>query len=1213
MNSFRNLAIDVLAHQKLLTARENVRKLGRWTSGVKLQAQLRTGRHRYLPGVLSIIVPVYGVERYIDDCLRSLSTQNYRAIEVVVVDDGSPDRSYDIARNWSLRDPRIRIIRQKNSGLSAARNTGARHAHGEFLAFLDSDDFVDRHTYSDALSTLNETESDFVVVPYRREHKGAYPQAAPWVRAAHSFERRAITVEDFPEVLVNAVAWSKIYRHEFWDVCQLSFPVGLLYEDQALSMESFARAKSFDVLSRVSINWRMRDDQSSISQQTTSARNIHHHHLAVRNSLDSLEKFSTSTVKQERLRQILNNNLGEFLPNIRQMDDEAWSEFVLFVRYLIEQVAEPSLWDAVDARKKILLGLVNIENRSLALRYLESQGWQPDHFAGSVVESRVVGEFPLQGELRKYLAEEAFELSSNETALTAVARSLTIKDNENLLLTLIAYINRIRPVETDPLHFELVNTTTGETHYLRGVRTQVQGEVLGHTRRYADMSDALYQLTIPKSKLSAEGEYELQVTATVGAISRTTSLATDWKTVRSPAVELEDERVAVALRRPDGSVYFNVTRPHIVAESISTDGGSAHVTLRSEGELMRLALVREGDRFGLSRSITKVNRVGDLWAATIPTPRSIAKHFGRVTYDLLALDAEGVSHNVFVPLDLFGASTVDAKSRFTWARRLRTHSNKDLRGRTQQEFTSGCLTLVDKSTCLTVMQVKLEGNELVIACRGVDGTPAPAQATAHVGSTAYDLPVTHSAKSITIRMPLESSQWGRPPRPSPSGSYSFHVLGFDGSPLSLDVHDSLATDLPQTLETDILRVRIERQEGARLGIRIEPLLSDSELGGGNRWRMKDWFYTLSPKGPRSVLFRNLYGESANDSALAVHEELQRRGSPLELIWAVKDHSVEVPEGGTAVLENSRAYYEAFGSANYVMVNVHQPDWYIKREGQVLIQTFHGYPFKMNGHKWWQKLGFTAERQESFFKRAAEWDYLVSPARYATPFLKEFYRPGEALQTEILEIGYPRNDVLVGVENEQVRQRARKNLGVRPGQKAVLYAPTFRDYLSSDDMSAAMVEFLDLSKLMRNLGSEYVILLRGHPFNARQGTFADDQIINVTDYPDINDLILASDVGILDYSSLRFDYALTGKPALFYVPDYEQYFKGRDSFVSFDETAPGPIIRTQSALTEAILDSNSTARKFEPKRAEFIRKFMEIEDGHAAERLVDAVFATRGDA
>ncbi|HEU0257221.1 MAG TPA: CDP-glycerol glycerophosphotransferase family protein, partial [Microbacteriaceae bacterium] len=185
----------------------------------------------------------------------------------------------------------------------------------------------------------------------------------------------------------------------------------------------------------------------------------------------------------------------------------------------------------------------------------------------------------------------------------------------------------------------------------------------------------------------------------------------------------------------------------------------------------------------------------------------------------------------------------------------------------------------------------------------------------------------------------------------------------------------------------------------------------------------------------------------------------------------------------------------------------------------------------------------------------------------------------------------------------------RRLGIRPGQQALLYAPTFRDYVSADDTRAEMIDFVDLGRLARRLGDDYVILLRGHPFNARSGTQAEGRVVNVTDYPDINDLIVASDLAVLDYSSLRFDYALTGKPAIFFVPDRERYFRGREGFLPYDETTPGPQITAAADLERAILDAPRLAAEHEEARRAFLSRFMELEDGHATQRLIDRVFGS----
>ncbi len=230
-----------------------------------------------------------------------------------------------------------------------------------------------------------------------------------------------------------------------------------------------------------------------------------------------------------------------------------------------------------------------------------------------------------------------------------------------------------------------------------------------------------------------------------------------------------------------------------------------------------------------------------------------------------------------------------------------------------------------------------------------------------------------------------------------------------------------------------------------------------------------------------VLVRSYFGEQATDHGVSVQAELRRRGSDLPVYWAVQDYAVPVPEGGIPVIVNSREWFDVLCRVKYYLDNMYQPDYHRKPEGQVIIQTFHGYPFKQMGHPHWETCGSPQAQIDSYDERAAEWDYLVSPARYATPLLRRDFGYGG----EVLEIGYPRNDVLLSADAEHIRAAARASLGVEDGQTAVLYAPTFRDYMSRDDNSAVMADFFDFDRATPALGRRHGrSWCAGHAFNAR---------------------------------------------------------------------------------------------------------------------------------
>ncbi len=377
--------------------------------------------------------------------------------------------------------------------------------------------------------------------------------------------------------------------------------------------------------------------------------------------------------------------------------------------------------------------------------------------------------------------------------------------------------------------------------------------------------------------------------------------------------------------------------------------------------------------------------------------------------------------------------------------------------------------------------------------------------------------------------------------------------------MPVELTEEMISRLPVEFSTDQLRGTLQLAEPVGLAVTLALPFSEVERGARPQEQLQQRLIRRLPspdKESGAVLFRSYFGETCSCNPLAVHQELRRRDSGHTLYWGVRDHSVAVPDGGVPVIHESAEWYRLLHEAEYYMDNMHQPIYHRKPAHQVQIQTFHGYPFKQMGRSHWAWQNRDAAHVRSYLERAADWDYLVSPATYGTEALVEEF----GFPNEVLEIGYPRNDVLQSDRAEDVRARVRANFGIRPDQQVVLYAPTFRDHLAQNDFRAAMVDFLDTPQLSAELGPDWVIMVRGHAFNARVASRlgSHGSVLDVTDYPDINDLCLASDVAVLDYSSLRFDYALTGKPMLFMVPDLKLWSESsRGTLFDYPPTAPGP--------------------------------------------------------
>ena len=236
------------------------------------------------PPLLSVVIPVHNVEDYLEDCLRSVAEQSLDAIEVVMVDDGSTDGSGRIAAGFAARDGRFRLVRQKNAGLSAARNTGVRHTTPTvpYLAFADSDDFVVHDAYERMVASLESTGSDLVTGNVWRLTGQGRQQAWQYRWLTASRPRTHITRD--PRLLADRVAWNKVFRRSFWDGHAFTFPEGKLYEDTPVMIPAHYLAGAVDVLHEHVYYWRVRE--GSITRRRTDV-------TGVRDRIAACEQVST--------------------------------------------------------------------------------------------------------------------------------------------------------------------------------------------------------------------------------------------------------------------------------------------------------------------------------------------------------------------------------------------------------------------------------------------------------------------------------------------------------------------------------------------------------------------------------------------------------------------------------------------------------------------------------------------------------------------------------------------------------------------------------------------------------------------------------------------------------------------------------------------------------------------------------------------------------
>ncbi|MFI7452447.1 CDP-glycerol glycerophosphotransferase family protein [Nonomuraea sp. NPDC049714] len=494
-----------------------------------------------------------------------------------------------------------------------------------------------------------------------------------------------------------------------------------------------------------------------------------------------------------------------------------------------------------------------------------------------------------------------------------------------------------------------------------------------------------------------------------------------------------------------------------------------------------------------------------------------------------------------------------------------------------------------------------EGQTLVLKGDYPDA-PGPRSLTLrHRSGLSYLIPMERSGEDFTVRItPAAMDRFGESV-PLSSGTWNMTVRHPSGEivPVRME-HASLETldEEPRVLGGHAFRM-ISTRFDVPVVMSEEERPAD-EKGVAGTHVLRRVFYPAQrtePLNDATVYVVN-DGRLYADSVRAVYEERLRRGDDREHIWIVKDGAFVPPGPATVVRAGSREHHAALARSRYIVTNAFLPVWFRSREGQVVVQTWNGTPAKHIGND--QAHMNRDPRPPIWHRQAAEvrgWDVLLSQSPWATPVLRQAF----GYQGEVLESGLPRNDVLTSPDRDELAAAVRARLGLAEGKRVILYAPTWRDY----DRKNAMVK-LDLAKAREALGADHELLVRAHPMQATPAV--PDIARDVTTYPDIADLLLVTDVLVTDYSSVMFDFAVTGRPIVLYGYDLAKYATKRGLYVDLPEIAPGPVLSTSTDVVEALRSIDEVAAAHADRYDTFRATFAPRDDGKATARVVDHIFS-----
>ncbi|MFE0694327.1 CDP-glycerol glycerophosphotransferase family protein [Streptomyces sp. NPDC058869] len=1137
---------------------------------------------------LTVVVPLYNVEEYLGACLSSLAEQTMADLEVVLVDDGSTDDGPELAREFTERDPRFRLFRQENAGLGAARNAGVREAHpgAEFLTFVDSDDVVPPGAYARMLDELDRSGSDFATGNVLRLRAGGDLEQSPMFRKPMEKARPATHVTRDWILLGDRIACNKVFRRTFWDAHAFAFPTGVLYEDIAVVLPAHFLARSVDVVEEPVYHWRDRD--GSITTRRAVPRGIRDRVTAVttvsRFLADRGDAPGAAEAKRRYDAHALSGDLWLFIEALPDGDAEFHEAFLEHAGAFASTV-EPGVLASLPLHLRVKWQLIRERRLPELLALLADEKKDRDTF-------HVRG--PLRprahhAAVRDPLPPAATALSSADLPVHAHLTEAVWRDGL-LRLTGYAYVRnapggpprlgwlrsgrRLIPLRLRPVGGDEATARSGRSlhRYDRAGFTAVvdprrlAGKA-GDGRTTWKLEAVVFGAGRPR-----RGPLRLVGTPAPPAVVHTDERTRVVPVLSGNKLELRTERVAAVLTGQ--SAVQDALRLEV---KVLGDAGPVALRLTEwrTKETREFALRGSPGCRAADIPLSAFRGEDDVWGVQLVgegAPLTVAARPGGqdMRYALPGGREVYAAPNPSGDLVLTDRSVQPVVTSARWEE-------------------SGELVLEGAFPGLTgtahelVLRHSGHHEEAVVGVEREDDGFRAVFAPAAVDGPGGALPLAEGRWYLFLREPGERDPEAyRPLRP--------------GTPL----HSAL----PRQWCEKGRDFTLQRRHHDRLVLESGSALAAADRGPyGQRVRRERYalLRTVAPAATRpAVLYSSFDGRQFSDSPRAIHRELAARKQDIEHLWVVRDQQAAVPDGVRPVALHSAEWYQALARSHWIVTNTHLPEWFERAEGQCVVQTWHGTPLKRIGRDLAGTPHADAAYMASMERRSAQWSVLVSPNSFSTPVLRRAFGYGG----EVLECGYPRNDLLYASDRSKVAAAVRERLAIPEGRRVILYAPTWREDRPRAGGRYAPDLHLDLDHARDVLGDDHVLLVRRHYLVG--GSVPDtDFVRDVSRHPDAAELLLVGDVLVTDYSSIMFDFAQTGRPMLFHTHDLAHYRDTLRGFCfDFERRAPGPLIPDSAGIVAALRDPSAATAGHREAYAQFREAFCDLDDGTAAARVVD---------
>ena len=370
---------------------------------------------------------------------------------------------------------------------------------------------------------------------------------------------------------------------------------------------------------------------------------------------------------------------------------------------------------------------------------------------------------------------------------------------------------------------------------------------------------------------------------------------------------------------------------------------------------------------------------------------------------------------------------------------------------------------------------------------------------------------------------------------------------------------------------------------------------------------------IIPANEKIILFESGNGRNYSGNPRYIYEEILNQGlnDEFKCVWSLIDTDIKIPGNPVKVRRSYFKFlYYTLRSGAWIFDARHL--YYLRKNKKAkYVQTWHGTPLKklaldmeymdMNGSQ-------DIERYHQEFRdNSLLWQYLISQ----NPFSSEIFRSAFDFKGEMLEIGYPRNDILINRNNAEDIDEIKGRFNIPKDKKIILYAPTWRDNQYHDNNEYKFATEMEFDKMHKELGDEYTLIVKFHYLVKENIDWSryDNFVIECDAEWDIQELYLISDMMITDYSSVMFDYSILKRPMIFFAYDLDNYKNNlRGFYFDMFEEVPGPICQTNEEMIEFIKNytEEDYQTQFGEKYKKWSEKFNPFDDGNASKKVIELI-------